>query len=41
MFFSAAELHHVMTNIREKLTDEEVDEIIREASTVGDDQINY
>lgn len=37
---SAAELH-VMTNLGEKLTDEEVDEIIREADTDGDSQVNY
>merc|ERR1712001_332302 len=30
-FISAAELRHVMTNLGEKLTDEEVDEMIREA----------
>lgn len=29
-FISAAELRHVMTNLGEKLTDEEVDEMIRE-----------
>ena len=28
---SAAELRHIMTNLGEKLTDEEVDEMIREA----------
>jgi len=32
-FISAAELRHVMTNLGEKLTDEEVDEMIREAWT--------
>ncbi|KAH6558449.1 hypothetical protein KP509_1Z063000 [Ceratopteris richardii] len=30
-FISAAELRHVMTNLGEKLTDEEVDEMVREA----------
>uniref|UniRef100_A0A3B4CZ29 Calmodulin n=1 Tax=Pygocentrus nattereri TaxID=42514 RepID=A0A3B4CZ29_PYGNA len=30
-YISAAELRHVMTNLGEKLTDEEVDEMIREA----------
>merc|ERR1719419_2175360 len=29
-FISAAELRHVMTNLGEKLTDEEVDEMIRD-----------
>lgn len=33
---SAAELRHVMTNLGEKLTDEEVDEMIREADVDGD-----
>mmetsp|Transcript_18633 Transcript_18633/g.20258 ORF Transcript_18633/g.20258 Transcript_18633/m.20258 type:complete len:189 (+) Transcript_18633:256-822(+) len=40
-FISAAELRHIMTNIGEKLNDEEVDEMIREADIDGDGQINY
>lgn len=40
-FISAAELRHVMTNLGEKLTEEEVDEMIREADIDGDGQINY
>merc|ERR1712072_478808 len=40
-FISAAELRHVMTNLGEKLTDEEVDEMLREADIDGDGQINY
>ena len=38
---SAAELRHVMTNLGEKLTDEEVDEMIREADVDGDGEVNY
>ena len=30
-----------MTNLGEKLTDEEVDKIIREADIDGDGQVNY
>ncbi|KAI6038533.1 hypothetical protein EDC04DRAFT_2693882 [Pisolithus marmoratus] len=40
-YISAAELRHVMTNLGEKLTDAEVDEMIREADVDGDGQINY
>ena len=38
---SAAELRHVMMNLGEKLTDEEADEMIREADIDGDGHINY
>ena len=38
-FISAAELRHVMTNLGEKLTDEEVDEIISEAEIDDDGQV--
>ncbi|KAF5734060.1 calmodulin [Tripterygium wilfordii] len=40
-YISAAELRHVMTNLGEKLTDEEVDDMIREADIDGDGQVNY
>jgi calmodulin len=40
-YISAPELRHVLTNIGEKLSDEEVDEMIREADIDGDGQINY
>jgi calmodulin len=40
-FISAAELRHVMTNLGEKLTDEEVDQMIKEADTNGDGQVDY
>ena len=40
-FISAAELRHVMTNLGEKLTEEEVEEMIKEADFDGDGQVNY
>ena len=40
-FISAAELRHVMTNLGEKLNDDEVDEMIREADLDGDGMVNY
>ena len=40
-YINVAELCHVMTNLGETLTDEEVDEMIREADIDGDGQINY
>ncbi|XP_075183887.1 neo-calmodulin-like [Anomaloglossus baeobatrachus] len=40
-FISAAELRHVMIHMGESLTDEEVDEMIREADINEDGQINY
>lgn len=35
------QLRHVMTNLGEKLTDEEVEEMIKEADVDGDGQVNY
>ena len=40
-FVSSAELRHVMTDLGEKLCEEEVDEMVREADVDGDGQINY
>lgn len=40
-FISAAELRHVMTCIGEKLTDEEVDDMLNEADLDGDGMVNY
>ena len=40
-FISADELRHVINNFGEKLTDEEVDEYIRDADIDDDGQINY
>uniref|UniRef100_A0A8C4T4Q6 EF-hand domain-containing protein n=1 Tax=Erpetoichthys calabaricus TaxID=27687 RepID=A0A8C4T4Q6_ERPCA len=41
-YISAAELRHIMTNLGEKLTDEEeVDEMIQEVDIDGDGQVSY
>ncbi|KAG0547651.1 hypothetical protein BDA96_01G098500 [Sorghum bicolor] len=40
-FISPIELRTVMTNLGEKMTDEEVEQMIREADTDGDGQVNY
>eukprot|EP00794_Sanderia_malayensis_P015262 gene15262-16837_t len=40
-FINAAEIRRVMTNLGEKLNDEEVDEMIKEADLDGDGQVNY
>ncbi|CAN1841373.1 Calmodulin-like protein 8 [Linum perenne] len=40
-YISATELRHVMINLGEKLTDEEVEQMIKEADLDGDGQVNY
>jgi calmodulin len=40
-YISAAELRHVMANLGEKLTEQEVDEMIKEADTNGDGKVDY
>ncbi|CAK8677928.1 unnamed protein product [Clavelina lepadiformis] len=40
-FLSAAELRQILTTTGEALTDEEVDEMIRNADVDGDGQVNY
>ena len=40
-FISASELRHVVTNLGEKLTNEEIEEMIRDADVDGDGQVNY
>lgn len=38
---SSTELRHVMTNLGEKLSEEEVDDMIKEADQDGDGMVNY
>ena len=40
-FISSQELRHVMTNLGERLTDQEVEEMIKEADLDGDGSVNY
>ena len=40
-YISAADLRHVMTNLGETITDNEIDNIIAEIDIDGDGQINY
>ncbi len=40
-FISPAELRHVLMHIGEKLTDDEIDEMIMEVDIDGDGYINY
>lgn len=41
IFFDLLQLRHVMINLGEKLTDDEVEQMIREADLDGDGQVNY
>lgn len=40
-FIDAMELRHLLTNLGEKLTEEEVDEMIREVDVDGDGRVDY
>ncbi|KAH9519478.1 putative calmodulin-3 [Bulinus truncatus] len=40
-FILSAKLRQVMTNLAEKWTNDEVDEMIREADLYGEGQVNY
>ena len=40
-FINKAELRYVMVNIGEKLTDHEVEDMMKEADMDGDGQLNY
>lgn len=40
-YISAAELRHVLTSLGERLTDDEIDEVMREADLDGDGQVDY
>lgn len=40
-YISSSELRHVMANLGEKLTDEEIDDMIREVDENGDGQIDW
>ena len=40
-YISALELSYVMTNLGEKLTDDEVIDMIREADLDGDGKVNF
>ena len=40
-FISPVELRHVLANMGEKLTEEEVEEMIKKADYDGDGQVNF
>ena len=41
VYNSAAELRNIWTNLGEKLTDDEIDEMVKKADTDGDGEINF
>ena len=41
LFTDALELKHLLTNLGEKLTAEEVDDMIKEVDVDGDGKVNY
>ena len=40
-FLSVAELRHIMTSMGDKMTNDEVDDMVREADRDGKGKINY
>eukprot|EP00656_Telonema_subtile_P042057 TRINITY_DN47485_c0_g1_i1.p1 TRINITY_DN47485_c0_g1~~TRINITY_DN47485_c0_g1_i1.p1 ORF type:complete len:155 (-),score=27.64 TRINITY_DN47485_c0_g1_i1:39-503(-) len=40
-FISASELRHILTDLGEQITDEQADELLKDADIDGDGQINY
>merc|ERR1712178_450071 len=40
-FISAAEIRHIMSNLGEKITDEEMDEMLAEADVDSDGKVDY
>ena len=40
-FITSSELKHYLTNLGEKMSDEEVEQLIKEADIDDDGQINY
>ena len=40
-FIPSAELRHIMTNLGEKLNDDEVEELVLEGDVTGEGHVNY
>ncbi|KAK7083976.1 hypothetical protein SK128_028510, partial [Halocaridina rubra] len=40
-YLSSAELRHVMTSLGEKMSEQEVEDMIKDASPKGDGKVNY